>query len=192
MNKKRVPIIMQFSGIFVVVICLLLSVVGFTVYQFKSNGAAIENLVTHTAVQLNVVKSARLQFTEALLDMRGFLFYPDGASVYEVGYREKIKKSSELAKKYSDNSVEADAKTAGTKLSKLVDDYVILGDKVIAAKKINDPNLTNLTTQGRQLVQAIGAQFIEVDALQQKYMDDKGLFLATDARSSAASGYANG
>ncbi|MBC8016342.1 MAG: methyl-accepting chemotaxis protein [Sporomusaceae bacterium] len=182
MNEKRIPIIMQLSGIFIVVISLLLSVVGFTVYQFKSNGEATTNLVNHTAVQLNVVKSARLQFTEALLDMRGFLFYPDGASVYEVGYRDKIKKSSEFAKKYSENSVEADAKSAGAKLSKLVDDYVALGDKIIAAKKSNDPNLSNLTTQGRQLVQAIGAQFIEVDELQQKYMDDMGLFLAIDAQ----------
>lgn len=181
MNKKRVPIIMQFSGIFIVVISLLLSVVGFTVYQFKANGEATGKLITHTAARLNTVKSARLMFAEALLNMRGFLFYPDGASVYEVTYREKIKKSSELAKKYNDSSTQADTKAAGAKLAKLVDDYVALGEKIITAKKSNDPNLSNLTTEGRKLVEAISAQFIEVDELQQKYMDDKGLFLAEDA-----------
>lgn len=185
MNQKRFPILMQLSSIFIVVIGLLLSVLGFTVYQLRSNGEAAGDLITHTAVRLNTVKSARLQFTEALLDMRGFLFYPDGATVYEQGYREKIKRSSELAKKYNDSSTMADTKSAGAKLTKLIDDYIILGDKVIAAKKANDPNLSKITTEGRQLVQAISAQFIEVDELQQKYMDDKGLFLAGDAKESS-------
>ena len=182
MNKQRFPIIMQLSSIFILVIGLLLSVVGFTVYQFKDSGEATGNLITHTAVRLNTVKDARLQFTEALLDMRGYLFYPDGAAIYEQGYRDKIKKSSELTKKYDASSTMGDTKIAGAKLAKLVDDYVVLGDKVIAAKKANDPNLSKLTTEGRQLVGAIGAQFIEVNDLQQKYMDDKGLFLAEEAR----------
>lgn len=182
MNKQRFPIMMQLSCIFFLVIGLLLSVLGFTVYQFKDSGEATGKLITHTAVRLNTVKDARLQFTEALLDMRGFLFYPDGAAIYEHGYREKIKKSSELTKKYDASSTMGDTKIAGAKLVKLVDDYVVLGDKVIAAKKANDPNLSKLTTEGRQLVGAIGAQFIEVNDLQQKYMDDKGLFLAEDAR----------
>lgn len=185
MNKQRFPIIMQFSSIFIVVIGLLLSVVGYTVYQFNANGEDTGNLIAHTAVRLNTVKSARLQFTEALLDMRGFLFYPDGASIYEVGYREKIKKSSELVKKYNASSTMADTKIAGAKLDKLVDDYVALGDKIIVAKKNNDPNFSTLTTEGRQLVQAISSQFAEVDDLQQKYMDDKGLFLAEDTKNSA-------
>jgi len=182
MNKQRFPILMQLSGIFVLVIGLLLAVVGYTVYQFKDSGESTGKLITHTAVRLNTVKDSRLQFTEALLDMRGFLFYPDGSDIYEKGYREKIKKSSELAKKYDASSTMGDTKIAGAKLAKLVDDYVVLGDKVIAAKKANDPNLSKYTTEGRSLVQAIGAQFVEVDALQQKYMDDKGFFLAEEAR----------
>jgi len=186
MNQQRFPIIMQLSSIFILVIGLLLSVIGFTIYQFKVSGEATGTLISHTTVRSNAVKNARLQFTEALLDMRGFLFYPDGASVYEQGYREKIKSSAELIKKYNDSSTMADAKIAGAKLVKLVDDYAALGDKVIAAKKANDPNLSKFTTEGRQLVQAIGAQFIEVDDLQQKFMDDKGLFLAEDAKKNSA------
>ncbi|WP_378955821.1 methyl-accepting chemotaxis protein [Pelosinus sp. sgz500959] len=183
MNKKRFSIIMQLSSIFIIVIGLLLSVLGYVIYHFKNSGEATGTLVTHTAVQLNTVKSARLQFTEALLDMRGFLFYPDGANIYEQGYHTKIKKSSELAHKYNDNSTLGDAKNSGAKLAKLVDDYIVLGDKVIAAKKNNDPNLNQLTTEGRQLVQAITAQFVEVDDLQQKYMDDRGIFLSDNAKS---------
>ena len=182
MEKRRLPIIIQFASIFVLVIGLLVGVLGFSVYQLREVATGIDGLVKHTAVRLNTVKSARLQFTEALLDMRGFLFYADGAAGYEQGYREKIKKSSELAKKYHESSTLPDSKTEGGKLAKLVEDYVVLGDKVIAAKKANDPNLIQLTGQGRDLVKAIGAQFIKVDEIQQKYMDDKGLTLVQEAQ----------
>lgn len=193
MEKRRLPIIFQLASIFILVIGLLVGVLGFAVYQLRDVAEGIDGLVKHTAVRLNIVKSARLDFTEALLDMRGFLFYADGAAAYEQGYREKIKKSSELTKKYNDSSTLADSKAEGAKLVKLVEDYVVLGDKVIAAKKANDPNLSQLTGQGRDLVKAIGLQFIKVDEIQQKYMDDKGLTLVSEAkndgnRSLAASG----
>lgn len=183
MEKRRLPIIVQFASLFVLVIGLLVSVLGFTVYQLRDTANGVEGLLKHTSVRLNTVKSARLEFTEALLDMRGYLFYPDGA-VYEQGYREKIKKSSELTKKYDATSTLLDSKTEGAKLVKLVEDYVTLGDKIIAAKKANDPNLVQMTGQGRELVKQIGIQFIKVDEIQQKYMDDKGLTIAGDAKRS--------
>ena len=182
MEKRRLPMIVQFASIFVLVIGLLVGVLGFAVYQLRDVATGIDGLVKHTAVRLNIVKSARLEFTEALLDMRGFLFYADGAAGYEQGYREKIKKSSELTKKYNDSSTLPDSKAEGAKLVKLVEDYIVLGDKVIAAKKANDPNLSQLTGQGRDLVKAIGLQFIKVDEIQQKYMDDKGLTLVAEAK----------
>lgn len=184
MEKRRLPIIVQFASIFIVVIGLLVSVLGLAVYQIRDTAAGVEGLVKHTAVRLNLVKSARLDFTEALLDMRGFLFYPDGAAGYEQGYREKIKKSRELAKKYNDSSTLKDTKEAGEKLLKLIDDYIAFGDKVIAAKKSNDPNFNQITSQGRDLVKQIGTQFIIVDDLQQKYMDDKGVVIAGEAKTS--------
>lgn len=174
--------IVQFASIFVLVIGLLVGVLGFAVYQLGVVATGIDGLVKHTAVRLNIVKSARIEFTEALLDMRGFLFYADGAAAYEQGYREKIKKSSELTKKYNDSSTLPDSKAEGAKLVKLVEDYIALGDKVIAAKKANDPNLSQITGQGRDLVKAIGLQFIKVDEIQQKYMDDKGLNLVAEAK----------
>jgi methyl-accepting chemotaxis protein len=187
MEKRRLPIIVQFASIFIVVIGLLGSVLGFAVSQIRETSAGVEGLIKHTAVRLNVVKSARLNFTEALLDMRGFLFYADGAAAYEQGYREKIKKSSELTKKYNDSSTLADSKAEGALLVKLVEDYITLGDKVIAGKKANDPNLSQLTGQGRDLVKQIGIQFVKVDEIQQKYMDEKGLKLAEEAHKSSSS-----
>lgn len=183
MEKRRLPIIVQFASLFVLVIGLLVSVLGFTVYQLRDTAGGVEVLLKHTSVRLNTVKSARIEFTEALLDMRGYLFYPDGA-VYEQAYREKIKRSSELTKKYDSTSTIGDTKTEGAALVKLLDDYIALGDKIIAAKKANDPNLIQMTGQGRDLVKKIGDQFIKVDETQQKEMDGTGFAIAEDAKKS--------
>ena len=148
MDRKRMPIVMQLTGMFILVIILLVSILSFTVFKLRDSGQVTEAIVKHTVTRGNLVKAGQLEFTGALLDMRGYLFYPDGAA-YEQGYRDKIKKSSELAKKYDSMSTMGDTKVEGEKLAKLVDDYVVLGDKVIAAKKSKDPNLTSLTTQGR-------------------------------------------
>lgn len=182
MDKKRLPIVMQLTGMFVLVIVLLVSILGYTVYQLKENGKNAESLVTHTVARGNLVKSGHLEFTGALLDMRGFLFYADGAAVYEQGYREKIKRSSDFTKEYDKGSLMLDSKAEGAKLAKLVEDYVALGEKVIAAKKANDPNLGQVTSQGRQLVKDIDDQFRKVDALQQKYLTDKATVALEEAR----------
>ncbi len=182
MEKRRLPIVAQLTCMFILVILLLVSVLGFTVYKLKDSGQTTEELVKHNVTRANLVKAGHLEFTGALLDMRGFLFYPDGA-VYEKGYRDKIKKSSELAKEYSDTSNVAAIKEDGVLLAKLVSDYVVLGDKVIAAKKVNAPNLTQLTTQGRNLVADIDAQFRKVDGLQQRYINERADAVLSDATS---------
>lgn len=180
MEKKRLPIVVQLTCMFILVILLLVSVLGFTVYKLKNSGQTTEELVKHNVTKANLVKAGHLEFTGALLDMRGFLFYPDGAA-YEQGYRDKIKKSSELAKEYSETTNAAAIKEDGVLLAKLVNDYVELGDKVIAAKKANAPNLTQLTTQGRNLVANIDAQFRKVDGLQQKYINERADAVLSDA-----------
>lgn len=185
MEKKRLPIVVQLTCMFILVIVLLVSVLGFTVYKLKDSGHDTEELVKNTVTRANLLKAGHLEFTGALLDMRGYLFYVDGAS-YEQGYREKIKKSSELAREYDNTSTVAETKAEGAQLAKLVDDYVNLGDKVIAAKKANAPNLNQLTSQGRQLVLDIDNQFRKVDGLQQKYLSERGAAALEHATSNAA------
>jgi methyl-accepting chemotaxis protein len=184
MEKKRLPIVIQLTCMFILVIVLLVSVLGFTVFELKNSGHETEELVQNTVTRANLLKAGHLEFTGALLDMRGYLFYVDGAS-YEQGYREKIKKSSELAREYDNTSTLAVTKAEGAQLAKLVDDYVILGDKVIAAKKANAPNLNQLTSQGRQLVLDIDNQFRKVDGLQQKYLNERGTAALEHATSNA-------
>jgi methyl-accepting chemotaxis protein len=181
MKQQRLPIFLQLLGIFGMAVLLQLLVQGYTMYGLRDISIQSEGVIKHTSQRVLQIKNAHTDFTRALLDMRGFLFYPDGAA-YEQGYRENLKKSLEAITKYAATSTMADTKQEGAKLQKMLDDYWVLGDKVISAKKANNPNLTALTTEGRQLVENIDAQFVILSGIQEKYMTDKGGKLVTDAQ----------
>nr|WP_092075154.1 HAMP domain-containing methyl-accepting chemotaxis protein [Dendrosporobacter quercicolus]NSL49014.1 methyl-accepting chemotaxis protein [Dendrosporobacter quercicolus DSM 1736]SDN36858.1 methyl-accepting chemotaxis protein [Dendrosporobacter quercicolus] len=169
----RIPIIAQLSAMFGFVLVLFLALLGYVLYHFDSVGNMAGSLIQHTSARALLLKDAHTDFTRALLSMRGFLFYPDGAAVYEQSYREEIQKSLEIVRDYNATSTMADTKAAGDKLEKLISDYVILGDQVIAAKKANDPNLSQYTGQGRQLVANIDEQFLQINKLQGAYLSGK-------------------
>lgn len=179
-KKMRFPILFQISGMFGIVSLLLVSILGYSIFYLKDAGEQAGLLANHTAVRALQIKNAHTEFTRALLNMRGFLFYPDGAA-YEQGYRDNMKGAVVLMDGYVTSSTQGDTQTEGQKLQKLLNGYVELGDKVIAAKKANDPNLTNLTTQGRQLVADIDKQFVLLADLQSKYLADKGKAMTADA-----------
>lgn len=178
----RLPIIVQLSAMFGVVVFLFLSLLGFVLYHFSDVGSMAGNLVSHTSARALALKDAHTDFTRALLAMRGFLFYPDGAATYEKSYRDEIQKSLETVKKYNTTSTQGDTKEEGARLEKLVADYVVLGDKVIAAKKANDPNLSQITGQGRQLVADIDAQFLKLNQIQSNYLTDKSNYVVNHSK----------
>ncbi|MEG6584353.1 methyl-accepting chemotaxis protein [Dendrosporobacter sp. 1207_IL3150] len=185
MNTKgtRLPIIVQLSSMFGIVVFLLLSLLGYVLYHLNDVGSMAGSLVTHTSARSLMLKDAHTDFTRALLAMRGFLFYPDGAATYEKSYRDEIQKSLETAKKYNETSTQGDTKEEGAKLAKLIGDYVVLGDKVIAAKKANDPNLSQITGQGRQLVADIDAQFVKLNKIQGDYLTNKSNYVMEHSKS---------
>lgn len=179
--KQRTPIFLQLLFIFGMAVFLQLMVQGYTMYGLRGISIESEGVIVHTSQRVLQIKEAHTDFTRALLDMRGFLFYPDGAA-YEQGYRENMNKSKDAINKYTETSTMADTKEEGAKLKKLLEDYWALGDKVLAAKKANDPNLTMLTTEGRKLVANIDEQFSKLGTIQEKYMTDKGSKLVADAK----------
>lgn len=182
-NGTRLPIIVQLSSMFGIVVILFLSLLGYVLYHFNDVGGMAGNLVQHTSARALTLKDGHTDFTRALLAMRGFLFYPDGAAAYEKSYRDEIQKSLDTVKKYNSTSTEADTKEEGVKLEKLIADYVVLGDKVISAKKANDPNLSQITGQGRQLVADIDAQFLKLNKIQGDYLTNKSNFLVSHSKS---------
>lgn len=181
-NNRRLPLIAQLFSMFGLVTVLLLAVLGYTVFNLLDIGEQTQKMVNHTAARSVALKDGHLYFTRALLNMRGFLLYPDG-STYEQGYRSDMQKSIEVAKTYEANANMGDIKEQGKKLESLLSEYLIVGDRVIAAKKSNDPNLTKYTSQGRQLVIDIDNQFVKLSEMQQKSMSDKSTDLASSIQS---------
>lgn len=181
MKRRRLPIFLQLFLISGVAALLQLLVQGYTMYGFHDISIQSEGVIKHTSQRVLQVKNAHTDFTRALLDMRGYLFYPDGAA-YEKSYQDNMKKSMETIKKYTDTSTMSDTQAEGAKLKKMLDEYWVLGEKVIPAKKANAPNLAALTTEGRQLVKNIDEQFIVLSAIQEKYMTDKGGKLVGEAK----------
>ncbi|HWR38941.1 MAG TPA: methyl-accepting chemotaxis protein [Patescibacteria group bacterium] len=182
MNNKRFPIIFQMTGMFVLATVLLLSVLAYTLYQYAGQAVATEIYsakVNEATVRTMQIKSAHTEFTRALLGMRGFLFYTDGAQ-YEQEYRDNMKRSYELVKKY--NSTFATPDPAAVAVENMLAEYLTLGDKIIAAHKAKEPDINSMLTAGRQLVQNIDNQFVLVGENQSKAINTDGFQLVSGVK----------
>lgn len=170
MKMRRYPIIIQIVSMFVLVVALMSGVVGYTYYHLRATGNEAQKVVETDSLDMVMAKDAHTQFTRALLDMRGFLTYVDGMDTYEKGYRTNIKVSYELMSDYVAKVKNPELKAKGEEVKKLVGDYLTLGDRVIAAKRANNPNLKLLTSEGRILVASIDKGFSELSDTQKTYL----------------------
>ena len=178
MAQRRYPIVAQLTVIFATVTLLFLAILGYVLYSYTSTATATVEYsakVNTASARLVMIKDAHTDFTRALLNMRGFLFYPDGAVQYEQGYRKDFTSSYETVKKY--NATAKNVNEESVRLEKLAAEYLVLGDKAIAAKKANAPDLNNILSSGRQLVEQIDAQFTVVAQKQADTINADSKFL---------------
>lgn len=181
MVKKRFPLQWQVMMMVSIVVILLLSVLSFSLYELIQVGQGAEKVVQNTASRMLQIKEGQLDFAEALKGLRGFLLY--SAANYEQESREGLKKSLSLVQAYNASATTEDIKAEGGKLEKNLSNYVAFLDKVIAAKKANDPKLNELLGEGRQLTADIDQQYAKLADLQKKYMDEEGQALFLSAKS---------
>ncbi len=185
MNKQRFPIRMQLAGMFTVVSVLLLLVLGYTLYEFKQAGSDTEVIVNQTAVRLITVKNAQTEFTRALLDMRGYLFYPDGAA-YEQGYRDKINNSLAMVREVKPQLKLPEAQEKAEALEKLLNQYMVYADtRLFPARKANDPSWFAIAGEGRSMVQEIDADFLQLSDIQKKYLEQSGMRVLESSKTSS-------
>ncbi|MDF2570222.1 MAG: methyl-accepting chemotaxis sensory transducer [Sporomusa sp.] len=164
MKGMRLPLGMQLAGMFGLTIILLLIMVSTATFHHSDAIEMFQKLLTTTTNRTILIKDAHVDFTRALLDMRGFLVYND--PVYSQGYRDNFNKSLAAVKKYNETANDKELTEAAKKLESLLSEYLILGEKVIAAKQSNAANLTALTTEGRKIVKDVDDQFKKVSELQ--------------------------
>lgn len=163
MKVGRYPIIAQLLSMFAAAILFFLAVLGYAVFSYATITALTveySDRVNQTTTKLVMVKDAHANYTRALMNMRGFLSYADGAAQYEQGYRDNFVNSYETIKNY--NLKEQPPNREAQQLEALLAEYQGVGDKAIAAKKNNAPDLNQIVSAGRQLVEQIDAQFVTV------------------------------
>lgn len=165
---NRFPLVAQIVGIIVLIVALMTGVVSYTYYHLRAVGAEAQQVIEADAMDMVLAKDAHTQFTRALLDMRGFLTYADGMDTYEKGYRANIQTSYQIMTDYISKVQNPALHSKGAEVQKLIGDYLKLGDQVIAAKRSNAANMTQLTTQGRNLVAAIDKGFVDLSEVQKK------------------------
>ena len=175
MTKKRLPLRIQLMMMVGIVVILLLSVLSFSLYELNQVAKGSEKIIIHTTAQALQIKEAELNFSEGLKGLRGFLLY--GSANYEQESRLGIKKSLELVTDYNVKKTTAIGKAESKNLEKLLADYLLLLDKMVVAKKSNDPNLNEILNQGRSLTEEIDRNYRTVSELQKKSLVDQGASL---------------
>ena len=175
MEQRRFPIGMQLAGMFALVSVLFLAVLTYSLYEFKQAGRATEVIVNQTVTRMIVVKNAQTEFTRALLDMRGYLFYPDGAA-FEAGYHNKISNSLAMVQEVKPQLILPEARQEAEQLEKLLNEYMVYANvRLLPVRKVNDPKWIVIAGEGRGMVQAIDAHFIKLSELQKQYLDQSGM-----------------
>jgi len=175
MDKKRFPISLQLAGMFAIVSMLFLAVLAYTLVQFKHAGREAEIIVTKTTVRMIEVKNAHTEFTRALLDLRGYLFYPDGGA-YEQGYQDKINKSLAMIKEVKPQLIMPESQQEAEALEKDISDYIVYANtRLLPARKANDIGWLAIAGEGRGMVQRIDGHFLKLSELQKEYLDKSGL-----------------
>lgn len=178
---KRFPMIMQLMAVFGVVLVVLLSVIVYSDMSYRNSTTSFNELVTHTTERTLNIEQSNTDFTRAQLELRGVLVYDDSAGKFEQAYRENIAKSLADVQKFVASSQQSDTREEGEKLVKVINEYQTLGDKLVTARKTNDPQLLTLANEGQTLVNAVGQQFkrtVEVQRNVQTTKTEKLISLA--------------
>jgi len=176
---KRISLLLQIIGMYALIIALFVSAAGFSVYNFRIVANEVNGVSTYTVLRMIQTKEAQNLFTNALLNMRGFILYADG-TVYETNYRKDISKATKEVQAYRETSKEKDTQEQSEKLLQELQEYQVLGEKVIDAKKTNSSNLGEVTTQGRILVDRINEDFSNLSAIQTLDFKDKTAGMNSD------------
>ena len=136
-QSRRLPIKLQILCSFILVIFLVGGVLVWNIYQYNDAAQQNDSLFNHTVKRGYSIKEAQLDFTRALLDMRGFLAYGDNN--YATSYQEKLNQSINIVKEYRKTSTMPETIEASEKLLTLLETYNTLGSQVIQMKKIMIP-----------------------------------------------------
>lgn len=165
---RRLPIVAQLAGMFLVAISFMLLLLGFVAYQYTKASDTYENLITHTSVNMLLLTKAQDGMHSGIADLRGFMAYSVGS--YEQQARKEFEDSQQELKSFVAGVKNPEVKTEAVKLEKMMNDYSLKMGQLLDAKKANDPAFNTLLAEGRNLSQQIDQQFERTLDLEEKFL----------------------
>ncbi|MDR3563367.1 MAG: HAMP domain-containing methyl-accepting chemotaxis protein [Negativicutes bacterium] len=160
----------QLGAMFGITIILLLLLLGSSIYEFQAATEAYENMLTGPVQRTMTLLKAQDDFDQVLGDVRGYVAYGDESFATEA--IKDLNASTEKVKAVVATTTSADAKREGTKLLEAMVAYGDDINRLIAAKRTNDPAIRNVAAVTKQKSEEINAQFDATVKIQDKAMKD--------------------
>lgn len=156
---RRIPIGAQLSLMFGIVMMVLVSLLGFSIYQFQTVSESYQGILNGSVRRTEDLLKAQDKYHNAMSGIRGYLGY--GAENYANEALQHYAESSEEVKKFTGSVASSDVKNEGEKLQKVLDSYIVDIKKIITMKRNNDLGLNTAVTNTRQVTVLIEKQFEE-------------------------------
>ncbi|WP_371381255.1 methyl-accepting chemotaxis protein [Sporomusa aerivorans] len=166
--QRRIPIILQLSIMFGSIVLFLIGVLGYSMSKYTDTTEHYDSLINQTVQRTLGLKDAQDEFHTGIADLRGFIAYVD--PVYEKKANESFEKSYKRVKQFAGETRFEEIKLEANKLIYLFEEYVTLKDRIIQAKKVDDPQASNITTEARKKTEELQTQFAKIFALQENIL----------------------
>jgi len=154
---KRMPIGAQLSAMFGIVLILLVTLLGVTIYQFSASTESYEQILNGSVVRSVELLRAQDDFHEGLGELRGYLGY--GTESYATSAINDYNTSLDGAKKFTAAVTSPEAKQEGEKLLAVLGPYTEEVNRIIAMKRTNDPALNTALASARDHAEIVDKQF---------------------------------
>jgi len=154
---KRMTIGAQLGGIFGVALMILVVLIGTTVYQFQEGSSAYEKMLTGPVPRTMALQKAADNFHLGIGELRGYFGY--GNENYATSALKEFGASIEAVKTFNATVTSEESRREGEKLQVTIVAYMEDVNKMIIAKRTNDPSLNALTTAARPKTEMINGQF---------------------------------
>ena len=165
---RRLPLSFQLFSIFGVSILLLVSVLGFTLYQFAVTTDDYEDVIRTISARTVIIAKAADDFHSGISEFRGFVAYSDAK--FEDSSKRYYRESFEKIKEFTSAVKHKETKAEADKLEKLLGEYIETMNKLFYLRKLNDPSFNVIVAETRQRTELIDKQFDTVLASQEKVL----------------------
>lgn len=143
---------------------LLTLLLGVTIYEYREAAAAYQKMLTGSVPRTMALLRAEDGFDRASAEARGFIAYGD--EKYAAQTLKDLQASSEAVDNFSAATTSADSRREAEKLHEALGKYTATLNRVIAARRANDPGLGALTAAAAQQTEAVVTQFAATVAAQ--------------------------